>query len=123
MNFIGLQTPKATACLTQGLEEMDRLVASFPVTVAPSAAQLQTLVAPIAAHTCILKAYSHLYTVWPLIIESLWTKKRVSTGAFGALDDPVVVQSSGRLYLSSLAIFVMIIYQLRDRIQIVLIQY
>ena len=50
MNFISFQIQKATACLTQGLEEMDRLVASFPVTVAPSAAQLQSLVAPVAAH-------------------------------------------------------------------------
>ena len=32
-------------------------------------------------------------TVGPLIIESLWTKKRVSTGALGALDDPLVVQT------------------------------
>ena len=32
-------------------------------------------------------------TVGPLIIESLWTKNRVSTGALGALDDPFVVQT------------------------------
>ena len=31
-------------------------------------------------------------TVEPLIIESLWAKKRVSTGALKALDDPLVVQ-------------------------------
>ena len=31
--------------------------------------------------------------VGPLIIESLWAKKRVSTGAHGALDDPLVVQT------------------------------
>ena len=34
-----------------------------------------------------------LYTVGPLIIESLWAKKRVSTGALGALDDSLVVQT------------------------------
>ena len=33
------------------------------------------------------------YTVGPLIIESLWEEKRVSTGALRALDDPVVVQT------------------------------
>ena len=32
-------------------------------------------------------------TVGPLIIESHWAKKRVSTGALGALDDPPVVQT------------------------------
>ena len=32
-------------------------------------------------------------TVGPLIIESFWAKKRVSTGALGALDDPLVVQT------------------------------
>ena len=34
-----------------------------------------------------------LLTVGPLIIESLWAKKRVSTGALKARDDPVVVQT------------------------------
>ena len=34
-----------------------------------------------------------LDTVGPLIIESLWAKKRVSTGALRALDDPLVVQT------------------------------
>ena len=33
-----------------------------------------------------------LYTVGPLIIESHWAKKWVSTGALEALDDPFVVQ-------------------------------
>ena len=33
------------------------------------------------------------YTVGPLVIESLWAKKIVSTGALGALDDPLVVQT------------------------------
>ena len=33
-----------------------------------------------------------MYTVGPLIIESLWAKKRVSTGALEALDGPLVVQ-------------------------------
>ena len=32
-------------------------------------------------------------TVGPLIIESFWAKKRVSTGAPEALDDPLVVQT------------------------------
>ena len=31
-------------------------------------------------------------TVGPLIIESLWAKKWVSTGALEALDDTIVVQ-------------------------------
>ena len=31
-------------------------------------------------------------TIGSLIIESLWAKKRVSTGALEALDDPLVVQ-------------------------------
>ena len=35
---------------------------------------------------------AHVSTVGPLIIESLWAKKRVSTGALEALDDPLVVQ-------------------------------
>ena len=34
-----------------------------------------------------------LHTVGPLIIESLWAKKRVSTGALRALDDQPVVQT------------------------------
>ena len=34
-----------------------------------------------------------LFTVGPLIIESFQAKKRVSTGALGALDDPLVVQT------------------------------
>ena len=34
-----------------------------------------------------------LYTVGPLIIESLWANKRVSTGALGALDDPLIVHT------------------------------
>ena len=34
-----------------------------------------------------------LTTVGPLIIESFQAKKRVSTGALGALDDPFVVQT------------------------------
>ena len=34
-----------------------------------------------------------LYTVGPLIIESLWAKKRVSTGALRALDNQPVVQT------------------------------
>ena len=33
------------------------------------------------------------FTVGPLIIESLQTKNRVSTGALGALDDSLVVQT------------------------------
>ena len=33
------------------------------------------------------------YTVGPLIIESFWAKKPVSTGALEALDDPLVVQT------------------------------
>ena len=46
----------------------------------------------------ILKGHAdkHLYrldTVGPLIIESLRAKKRVSTGALRALDDPLVVQT------------------------------
>ena len=32
-------------------------------------------------------------TVGPLMIESFQAKKRVSTGALGALDDPLVVQT------------------------------
>ena len=32
------------------------------------------------------------YTVGTLIIESLWAKKRVSTGALEALDVPLLVQ-------------------------------
>ena len=32
-------------------------------------------------------------TVGPLIIESFWGNNRVSTGALGALDDPLVVQT------------------------------
>ena len=35
----------------------------------------------------------YLCTVGPLIIESLRAKKRVSTGALRALDDPLVVQT------------------------------
>ena len=34
-----------------------------------------------------------VHTVGPLIIESLRAKERVSTGALGALDDPLVVQT------------------------------
>ena len=34
-----------------------------------------------------------LTTAGPLIIESPWVEKRVSTGALGALDDPLVVQT------------------------------
>ena len=34
-----------------------------------------------------------IYTVGPLIIESLWANKRVSAGALGALDDPLDVQT------------------------------
>ena len=34
-----------------------------------------------------------IITVGPLIIESFWAKKRVSTGALEALDDPLVVQT------------------------------
>ena len=33
------------------------------------------------------------HTVGPLVIELLWTQKRVSTGAPGALDNPLVVQT------------------------------
>ena len=33
------------------------------------------------------------HTVGPLIIESFWAEKRVSTGALGALDDPLVVKT------------------------------
>ena len=39
---------------------------------------------------------SRVCTVGPLIIESLWAKKRVSTGALGPLDDPFVVQTKVR---------------------------
>ena len=35
----------------------------------------------------------NIQTVGPLIIESLWTKKRVSTGALRDLDDPLEVQT------------------------------
>ena len=41
----------------------------------------------------ISKAGRCIFTVGPLIIESLWAKKRVSTGALGALDNPLVVQT------------------------------
>ena len=41
-----------------------------------------------------IRIYAH--TVGPLIIESLWTKNQVSTGALGALDDPFVVQTKIR---------------------------
>ena len=41
--------------------------------------------------TAALQALS-LRTVGPLIIESLWARKWVSTGALEALDDPLVVQ-------------------------------
>ena len=34
------------------------------------------------------------YTIEPLIIESFWAKKRVSTRALGALDDPLVVPTN-----------------------------
>ena len=34
-----------------------------------------------------------LFTVRPLILESLWAKNRVSTGAPRALNDPLVVQT------------------------------
>ena len=34
-----------------------------------------------------------LGTVGPLIIESFWAEKQVSTGALEALDDPLVVQT------------------------------
>ena len=34
-----------------------------------------------------------MYTVGPLIIESFQAKKRVSTGALRALDDPLAVQT------------------------------
>ena len=44
---------------------------------------------PTAVHLMI----AILNAVGPLIIESLWAKKRVSTGALRALDDPVVVQT------------------------------
>ena len=37
-----------------------------------------------------------LSTVGPLLIESFWAEKRVSTRALGALDDPVVVQTNIR---------------------------
>ena len=37
---------------------------------------------------------SFLRTVGPLIIESLWAKKRVFTGVLGALDDLPVVQTN-----------------------------
>ena len=33
------------------------------------------------------------HIVGPLIIESFWAEKRVSTGALEALDDPLVVQA------------------------------
>ena len=36
---------------------------------------------------------TYLCTVGPLIIESLWTKKRVPTGAPRALDDLLEVQT------------------------------
>ena len=32
-------------------------------------------------------------TVGSLLLESLWARKRVSTGVHGALDDPPVVQT------------------------------
>ena len=38
-------------------------------------------------------SYNVLHTVGPLIIASLWAKKRVSTGTLPGLDDPVVVQT------------------------------
>ena len=34
-----------------------------------------------------------LYTVGPVIIESFWAQKRVSTGALEALDEALVVQT------------------------------
>ena len=34
-----------------------------------------------------------IHTAEPLIIELLWAKKRVSTAALPALDDPLVVQT------------------------------
>ena len=37
--------------------------------------------------------YFFQYTVGPLIIESFWVKNRVSTGALGALDAQLVVQT------------------------------
>ena len=40
-----------------------------------------------------VKFFSKLITVGPLIIESFGAKKRVSTGALEALDDPIVVQT------------------------------
>ena len=39
---------------------------------------------------------TYVNTVGPLIIESLRAKKRVSTGALRALDDPLVVQTKIR---------------------------
>ena len=39
------------------------------------------------------KYFSTSYTAGPLIIESFQAKKRVSTGALGALDDPLMVQT------------------------------
>ena len=52
-------------------------------------------------YSCLLQYWTHrcpgesfnTYTVGPLIIESFWAKKRVSTGALEALDDPLVVQT------------------------------
>ena len=35
----------------------------------------------------------NIIAVGPLIIESLWEKKRVSTGALRALEDALVVQT------------------------------
>ena len=36
---------------------------------------------------------SRSYTVGPLLTELFWTEKRVSTGALGAPDDLLVVQT------------------------------
>ena len=37
--------------------------------------------------------YLHLHTLGPPVVESLWARKQVSTGALGALDDPLAVQT------------------------------
>ena len=42
---------------------------------------------------CNTNLFLYLHTVGPLIIDSIRVKKRVSTGALGALEDPRVVQT------------------------------
>ena len=45
--------------------------------------------------------YLSSYPAGPLIIESLWAKKRVSTGALGSLDDLLVPNENMKEQLSS----------------------